>query len=420
MGTVSRDSVAANWRWGIASYALTFVIGLAQLCSAAFFALAARGLGPTVLGGQLTLLSLVIATVSIMEFGCNARAVRRIAQQETSNEVVSGEMFGKTLLTALGLSLVAVGAAFVVKTSLNVAVLAIAYGALLQQTQSSQSQLRANGRLRLSVLTVLVDKALALSVLLVSLALGTLAPAKLWLALICGVMVSSGLGFRGLRLVFSDLRMRNPYAQGVAFGVASTATGLQPLDVAITGLVGGPHLAGIYGAVSRWTAPLMLLPITIGQNEAPRIAGAADNRAAWRFVRRGAILIAPSVIASLVIVVFARRVVAIMLGPEYATATDPFRILVMSVVLGGFGQLLVSYLQGRHQERAAAAILLSVVVVQMLLMALASVEGSAVAVSGCVALAQGSMSIGMYVVSRRTIRSDDPALPHNKISEPMC
>ena len=387
----------------VSAYGLVGVNGAAQLASAAVFALSARALGSGNFGREATVLSVSVTATSVLELGVNARVVRMLAAGDIDVVRAHAMATGKTFVTSVGAALVVAVAVVSTQTSWWSGVFAVLYAAGMQHSQSMQAILRAQHRLWAAVLLVGLDKLVALSVVGGWAVVG-IGATGMWTSLVAGVTCAAFVGAIVLGRTAVTARVCHPYRGGSAFAVASVATGLQPLDVALAGLVAGPGAAGVYAAVSRWTAPLLLLPVSVGQMEAPKIAAAPSHSAAWRIVSRSGWLVTPTIGIAAVGVLGAPWLVSTVLGAGYAGSVMPLRLLLVGVATGAMGQLLLVFLQGRGYERSAARVFSGVVAVQFLAIAGLGHWFGATGVAMAMALANAAVSLLMYAAGRRHVR----------------
>jgi O-antigen/teichoic acid export membrane protein len=130
----------------------------------------------------------------------------------------------------------------------------------------------------------------------------------------------------------------------------------QQLDTAIVAAVAGAGQAGVYGAVSRWVAPLMLPSLAVGEVLYPRMAatrGRNDLRSATVGAAPALLL---SLIGAIVAAVAARPLTSLLLGPAYSESAVVLTWLALGSIPLMFAAPVFTLLVARgHDSRALAS-----------------------------------------------------------------
>jgi O-antigen/teichoic acid export membrane protein len=170
---------------------------------------------------------------------------------------------------------------------------------------------------------------------------------------------------------------------GALFIVDSAFTLLGQVDVLLVGAFLGASAAGTYQAPIRLVTVLHYPGLAASLSIAPRMAagehGAPDSGAfraglRWLIVLQG-VLVAP-------LLVWARPIVALLLGPGYGASADVLRALTPFVILSGLAPLVstaVNYLgQARRRVPIAIATVAISIAANLVLIPRAGVVGAAV------------------------------------------
>ncbi|MFN2165671.1 MAG: lipopolysaccharide biosynthesis protein [Anaerolineae bacterium] len=148
---------------------------------------------------------------------------------------------------------------------------------------------------------------------------------------------------------------RRMWRGGGRIGLASMLGMAQQLDTAIVAAVAGAGQAGLYGAVSRWVAPLMLPSLAVGEVLYPRMA-ATRGRNALRSAAAGA---APALLLSLVGAILAtvasRPLTSLLLGPAYSESAVVLTWLALGTIPLMFAAPVFTLLVARGHDRRALA-----------------------------------------------------------------
>lgn len=392
-------------RDALSAYGIVAMNGSAQMASALIFAVAARSMGVDAFGREAVLLGTAITTTALLDLGVNARVVRQIVGGHMPTAQAQQWAVGKTVTTSVVAAVACGATAWFMESPWASGVLAVLYGAALQHSQSQQGILRAHNRLWASVWLVATSKVIA-AIAICWWAWVGLNPIGLWVCLLTGEIAAILLALKLLgRCVVLSVPLC-PYRGGRSFAVTAFVTGIQSFDVVAAGLLGGQNVAGTYGAVSRWIAPLLLLPVSVGQIEAPRMVAAESNRDAWRIVRQGSILISPTLVAAATGIVLAPSIVSTVLGQGYRDSVLPLRLLLAGVAFGALGQLLVNFLQTRGQARQVARSFMATLAMQVGLVVVLTPRFGAIGVAAAMASSNAFASVLVYLRARKFSRQN--------------
>jgi O-antigen/teichoic acid export membrane protein len=228
--------------------------------------------------------------------------------------------------------------------------------------------LRATHRVGRAAVVVLVEKAswLAGFALLSAVPVGPL-PAFWWSMAISTVIATAvGLALSGgARAFLGGVRLRSPWPGEAGYGTFSLAVSLSLLDVALLGLAGGSAPAGVYGALSRWTQPVLLLSQTFSAAATPFIAGARSSSAAFRTIRGSLWIPALGFAVCLGMVALAPVAVPLLLGPAYRGAAPTLAILAAGAAAVVVCQPLATFLQARGHARLVGRSTMVTVLLQL-------------------------------------------------------
>jgi O-antigen/teichoic acid export membrane protein len=344
--------------------AVAATTGAGQLAVAAVYVLTARATSVEEFGRIVTVIALAAVLAGALDFGTNAYLTRELARGALPDPQVRDQL-ARRLALSLGVFLVVALAAGAFDP-MYLAVLPLAASATFEQ--ASLVPLRARGKgLRIAAV-ILTDKLTAVAVFL-ALA-GQDGTVRLWVAITVGAVAggivavwwSPARPWIGARL----RPWRNPWDGGLHFGVFSLAVSAQSLDVPLAAAAGGANVAGLYGAVARWTAPMSLFTNAYSQVSAPVVASSRSGREALARVRATLWLPLLAVVSCLVVIAAAPWLVTILIGSEYAGATGPLRILAVAALFSVLNQPLAVFMQSRRLDRYVGVVTAAAILLQLL------------------------------------------------------
>lgn len=175
-----------------------------------------------------------------------------------------------------------------------------------------------------------------------------------------GASAIAGLGslwfahvYVGRRVAPGSVRAGEIVRASRAYWANSVATQLRNLDAVLMQLVAPTLQAGYYGAMSRLTGPLRILPTSLALVLIPRVARAdgVRGRALLRLVLVSAAAFAVLFLAAAAIVPW---LVTPFLGAGYAPVAPALQVLVAGISLAGLASLAGAALQGLGRARLVA------------------------------------------------------------------
>lgn len=211
----------------------------------------------------------------------------------------------------------------------------------------------ADGKTYVNVLTLTVRRALGLTAFLFLL---------VWTPPVLSYAVGLALGSLMGNVVTRRLLGNSVEHQGAdplsprilkasfPFFLNTASTQLRNLDVSLVSMVAGTAVAGVYAVPSRLTSPLQLVPTSLGSlilKASVREERALTRRAAQLAV---AVIALMGALLSL-FAIYAEEVVTVLVGPQYAAAADPLRVVCVSLVFATAASFAASHLQGAGLER---------------------------------------------------------------------
>lgn len=347
----------------------------AQVILAVGYSIAARAAGPAEFGQSLSAIAIGAAAAGLLDFGLTALQTRELASGRSSSSDVAAKLVDRLIVGALiALAANVVNLLLPVPSPVVLAASAVALGTL--GVQFVQVPLRASGRMHLVALATVTDK-LAFGLVVVALiSVGVGGAMAVVLGVLAGLLTDVcccliALGPRHLRRVFGIGRRGRPrrwmrgWRGASGYGLAGLVSSLQPLDVPLMSVAGGPLAAGVYGAVSRWTTPLLLPASAIAQVGVAHAAAAGSTRAALASLRRVAWIVGAAAVASVAIAIFAKPLTVLVLGVAYEGSSDALRVLALATIPTLLAQPLVMIVESRKRERSVALALLASLLVRL-------------------------------------------------------
>ena len=374
----------------------------AQILTALIYLFAARVSGPTAFGQVVTAIAIATSAVGVLDFGTNSLWIRETAKGALTTHDLARRALSKILIALVAFS---IGGVLLLVLSPNPWLWTAAPIAMfLLISQTAQVPLRAHSRIGVVALSLVVDRLVGMLVLFGGMLLGADGAASLWLALVCGsiggtlLLVSQMPGRRRL-LVSPELR-HHPWRGSGFYGLSSMAATSQVLDVAIMSAVAGPAAAGIYGAVNRWTQPMGLAVSAFAAAAVPVVARARSWSAAWPQVKRALWLPGAALAACVVVIIGAPVFVDVLVGDAYAESATVLRVLAFGTLFAIVNQPVAVFLQSLGRDRAVSFVTLSLVAIQLGLVAvLASLYG-AVGAAFAFLLTQACMLLLLLLLTR--------------------
>lgn len=350
----------------VQALALVFGSGIAQLLVAVLFILTARGMRPDEYGPIVTVIGLGMAGAGFVDLGSNAYWIRELASGRITQPELSARASTRFLI-ALAIT------AIVVVASLFMAPAFAAAGVLLLTASTAQAvlvPLRADRRAEaVSWLTVL-GRAISVAIFLVQLRVGVEPGLALWTSLALGdialVLCALAKTPTHHRLKLRTRRLRNPWTGARWYAISTLSTTAAQLDLPIVAALAGPNAAGIYGAVNRWTQPVVVATGAFAQAAAPFMASTTRFMALRGQLLRASWILAVAVGACAAIFVLAPWLVSSLLGENFKDAAPVLRLLAVAMLLNTVTQPLTVALQSRRLDRLAATLVVITAATQLI------------------------------------------------------
>lgn len=343
--------------WDVSWYSMLLTSARAggQLILVAVMAAVARDVGVSRFGSVVAAVSLATVLSGLIDFGAGSYWVRefsagRLAVDELRKR--SSSKVGVGFLTAVFL----VGVSVVLSSGFYLFAGVLLLASVISQT--SQILLIAGRRnVQLSVL-VFVERAVLGIYFMFMTVLANAAPE---FSLVGGYLVGALSLALLTTMIVPELRpsielgaFKRTWAGAGYYGIATCLVSLQSLDVLIGGLVGGEIAVGVYGAVSRWTMPVMLVTQSFATLLNPIVSAAVDRDDVWRRMRNAIWIPFVSVVAAIVMALLAEPLVTSILGDAFVGSVTVLRWAALSAALSSMAQIAFTVLQARRREKVVA------------------------------------------------------------------
>lgn len=333
---------------------MTVGMGAGQLASAATYLVAARSSTPAQLGPVLSITAVAMTIGNVLDWGTTSNGLRNLTDRRLSSKAYGSWMYGRASWFAIAgllflLLALSVGAPIVVALGGGLLVVTVAL------PTSATAPWRVAGKFYAVSANALLSRLTSLVVM------GLIAALTLQVVIFLPLVLSVGLALEAMLPVFSWPReMRRPgtvdwwpWRGSGRLGLANVALSFQALDTPLIARVASPAVAGEYGAVARWTAPLGLIATSFCQSAFPRMAAARSARDALSVLQRGLkwLLLAGSL--ALIVFFFSQSIVDFLLGPAYLESGAALAILAVATIFGGVNQGLYLLLIARRSDTGA-------------------------------------------------------------------
>ncbi len=337
----------------------------------AVLAILGREVGPARLGVVAVALALGAVLAGVLDFGANSYWLRELAAGR-----LTGSQFrrrsGTKLALGLVVSTVLVAGAVVVGPATRpywgagVVLLSVLW------TQTLQVAVKAREHNTLLAAAVFAER-LALGAAFFLMRAVLVPETAFYLSYLIGGLVSVVLCWRavprGVRPTLRGPDLRTAWSGTHSFGAATLLTTGQALDTVVAAAVGGPAVAGTYGAVNRWTQPIALATNSFSVLLAAVVAKAQGTADAWDRVRHSLWLPGLSVLAALAMALLAEPRVRAGMGGEVAASAPGQPVLCAGAALNPASAPLLVGLQARGREKLVATALAVAVSLQLLAVA---------------------------------------------------
>lgn len=356
----------------------------AQLIVAVSYAVVARGATPAEFGNALGLIALSSLASGLFDFGLSNYMVREIAASVVTTHEAATRI-ARRLIVALTLAALILVVAILLEISLGLDLLGISAALLLvfiatALAQSAQVPARAQGQMSLlsaatvanrlaGLATVLVATNIHLPVIWVlasAISFGQVVNALVSVFGVRGRRSSAKIG-RTIRAVGGPHRWSTSWVGAGSYGMAGVAGAAQQVDVSLLTVFGGSSAAGFYGAVSRWTQPLVLPATALSQAIVGRVSAAGSARESFQIVLDHAWMIVLGIAASIMFAFFAGPLTEVVLGPKYSQAALALAVLALAAIPTLLGQPLAMVLQSRRHDSVVATAMWIALAVRLIL-----------------------------------------------------
>lgn len=351
---------------GRQAIAIAGASGIAQLVNALIFIRVARVTSPANFGAVVAIISASSALAGALDFGSNTHWTREIASKRMSIEEYRKRLVGKLFIVLLIVLVVTIGIVLFGGDRRYLMGPPVALAIVFEQAAIVRLSAAAQGqRVAFAMLFDKVIVATAMATVVVS---HRVVVDWLWLCLTLGSIAGGSLAImlarRGRERQWLALSRGNPWRGARSYGIFGLAVSVQGMDLALMSSLGGPYVAGVYGAVNRWTQPMSLLSASFSSASIPFVARANSSRAAIAALRKAIWLPMMSIIGCIVVAASAGPLVETLLGRLYADATEVLRLLAIAALFSVLNQPLVAFLQARRHESRVTWAMLSVLPVQ--------------------------------------------------------
>ena len=361
----------------------------AHLLTAVVYFLAARATTPEQFGPVAATVAIAQVVAVFVDWGGITYITRELAARHLSPEEYRGWMRSR------GMWLAGAGAILGMAAGWRLGEVAVGIGAGLLLVcqglaQPASAPLRAELKVQRLVAYQVVSRSLALAV-----AVFIYVAFREWSTPLLPMVLATAWLFELVLLrrtwpgaASERTSPKHPWRGTLRLGAASATNALLQLDTPIVSLAGGPGAAGIYAAVSKWTASLLLLSNAYSQAAFPRFSRAKDGRSIRESALAGLPLLLLAFIGAAAVFVLADPLVSTLLGPSYADSAAVLRILALASVPAMLAQPLYVLLQARHRESAALAAVLFAIPTQLGLVAVLADRSGAVGGAWAVLIGQ--------------------------------
>jgi O-antigen/teichoic acid export membrane protein len=265
----------------------------------------------------------------------------------------------------------------------------------------------------LVAITILTERVVGAIIMGALVVLGTPTSFALWVALATGSILAAVTAWQlappAARAGFRLRRWTNPWAGSGYYGLYSLSTSAQSLDLAVMSAMGGPAVAGIYGAVNRWTQPMGLLVGAFSSASAPFIARSASWKDAWQQVRTASLLPLAAIFTCIAVVFLSPYIVDLLIGPKYQGSVPVLQILAIATIPGIINQPLSVFLQAMGRDRIVALIMSVNVVVALTLIGVLSARFGAVGAAVAALVTQTMVALALIFFAIKARRASEDA-----------
>lgn len=331
-----------------------------QVAVAVLLAVLARSVTVSEFGASVSLLGLAVLLVDLLDFGTSPWALREASR--TENAALLSRVLGQKMVPVGGICvLLVVGACLGAIQALPI-LLFLLLAALRSMIMTLQVRFQLREMFGVAAFGLIIDRWLAVLVLLGLLALGCPAQLLLPIALLAGSLLGAAYLFKPRHYVLESalVGLKRPlglFRHAPSFAVASCVTDVIGLDVLVVQLIVGPHAAGVFALPSRLVGPASTLTLSVAAAAYPAMSRAATFQEAKRLLSKVAYvpvllvflgLTASGLAAPLIIRLYA--------GSRYIDAVTPMRFYLFGAAFASLVQLAQALLQARGLERYVASV----------------------------------------------------------------
>lgn len=384
--------------------ALSGASATGQFVMLVVFAMLGREVGPARLGVVSAAMAVAVVLSGLIDFGANALWTRDLSSGRLSGAEYAVRSFTKIAVGILASLVLTVVALLILPLRGYWGVGAILTSWVIAQT--IQVALRAELK-NVALAAALVLERLVLLAAYVGLARLLAPDTAFYLAYLTGAVAGAAYAWRATspkyRVRPAHLRLRDAWRDAKYFGASAWLVTLQSMDVPIAAAAGGTTVAGIYGAVNRWTQPIALATNTFSALLIPVAARASSAREAWLRIRPAMWLPAASMVLSLAMAVLADRLVTFVMGEAFQGSVVVLQVLAVATGIVALNQPLAGVLQARGRDRYVAGALAVAVLTQLaLLLPLVLLIGATgLALANLIAQVLLLGALGSPIVTRR-------------------
>jgi len=385
---------------------LIIATGASQVVTAVLFIVAARLTSVQLFGLAATSVALGTVSSGLLDFGFNSFFTRELAAGRITLETYWAK--AKTKITIAAVLAFSWFCIFVsINTILSMSSL-IFFSVLLFQTLLVP--LRAHSRGSVISTLVLVERFSAAGIFVIFIQLGPNPATSLIISLFAG---TCGASYIAMNFVRTSLRASKvqahrglPWTGSRNYGLSAVSNSLQQLDLPLLALLGGSGMAGIYGAINKWTQPLGIVANAYATAATPFIAKSHSTRAAMLEIKKSAWIVGLSLVFAGAMVPAAPSLVDLLLGTSYEGAVPVFQLMAIGTIPAIINQVLATGLQARGFDKQVARVSISGVIVQLTLLALLAGTCGALGAASAYCALQTCVFLALFFLLIKKLRSE--------------
>lgn len=331
-----------------------------QVAVAVLLAVLARSITVSEFGSSVSLWGLAVLLVDLLDVGTSPWAVRETSRAENA-ALVSRILGQKLVLISAICGLAAVGVFWRGGQGLPV-VLFLLLAAVRSMIMTLQVRFLLKEKFGVAAFGLIIDRWLAVLVLLGLLAIGCPAQLLLPIALLAGSLVGAAYLFRPRHYVLDAALMgcKRPFGllrYAPSFAVASCVTDLIGLDVLVVQWILGSRAAGVFALPSRLVGPASTLTLSVAAAAYPAMSRAVNFHEARRLLSKVAYVPVLLVLMGLTACgLAAPQIIRLYAGSRYIDAVTPMRFYLFGAAFASLVQLAQALLQARGLERYVASV----------------------------------------------------------------